>query len=75
MTYQENKNKGDRPKAKKGKARTMSISTRLTLTKIITRIYEVTITLLMELSVQLHQNKIPYGGGNESDCGENDNKK
>lgn len=31
MTYQENKNKGGRPKAVKGKARTKTISTRLTL--------------------------------------------
>lgn len=31
MTYQENKNKGGRPKAIKGKARTKTISTRLTL--------------------------------------------
>jgi len=31
MTYQENRNKGGRPKAVKGKARTKTISTRLTL--------------------------------------------
>ena len=31
MTYQENRNKGGRPKAVKGKARTKNISTRLTL--------------------------------------------
>ena len=31
MTYQENRNKGGRPKAMKGKARTKTISTRLTL--------------------------------------------
>ena len=31
MIYQENKNKGGRPKAVKGKARTKTISTRLTL--------------------------------------------
>ena len=31
MTYQENKNKGGRPKAVKGKARTKTLSTRLTL--------------------------------------------
>ncbi len=31
MTYQENRNKGGRPKAVKGRARTKTISTRLTL--------------------------------------------
>ena len=31
MTYQENRNKGGRPKAVKGKVRTKTISTRLTL--------------------------------------------
>ena len=31
MTYQENRNKGGRPKTVKGKARTKTISTRLTL--------------------------------------------
>lgn len=31
MTYQENRNKGGRPKAVKGKARTKTVSTRLTL--------------------------------------------
>lgn len=31
MTYQENRNKGGRPKAVKGKARTKTLSTRLTL--------------------------------------------
>jgi hypothetical protein len=31
MTYQRNRNKGGRPKAVKGKARTKTISTRLTL--------------------------------------------